>query len=392
MSWVLPLVAHSRSKEKPMPSRRNTSAFTLLFLFLSGCLTEARVLTMESGDDGGATMQNGDMFGNAGAAEPGVVIMEPAPGIMQPAATGMDPVDLDDRIECSDEAIVLLDELDEIYGLAVTSSSLYAGTYTGVLRSTHDGADRTLVVDEFVQRVLADEQWLYWGTGSLDLNVQGADGESEPLLRSHGSIEGVSQDQDAIYALSDGYLVRIDKTTRQVEPLVDGTRTTPLHWSGTAVDEDFVYFVSYGDAGTDLERVRKDGSTRELVTAQVGQLMEVLTLLVDEGYVYVASQYGIRRVLASGGGMIEPVSRTSKDFGYGHAMAVDADCLYYIVSNSLLCWSKAKRSAEHVFTVVEGNLTALAVRGPDLFIGASNTGPAFAPNGWIGRLQCMPED
>jgi len=320
--------------------------------------------------------------------EPGEAVMvvppEGAPGFAEA------PV-LVDYSGCENRPTVLLDGLDEIYALAVTEHNLYAATYVGVLNSGVDGGTSGVIVDQFVEVILADDQALYWTDGT-DLHAQGPDGVYTVFLPSHGTIGGFSQDADAVYALADGYLVRVDKATRAVQPLAEQTNEAILHWSGTVVDADHVYFVTYTEQGVvNLERIGKDGSGRDLVATNVAGLMEVLTLLIDDEYVYMGSTFGAISRVRKTGGTVEPLVLVDNFTGRDPPMAADAECLYYVSGDKVLCFSKADRSIKRVATVTEGRLSALAMHGTDLYIGAGNTGAAFDLNGWIGRVSCMPE-
>jgi hypothetical protein len=171
-------------------------------------------------------------------------------------------------------------------------------------------------------------------------------------------------------------------------PLVAGDSETPLHWSGTAVDDEFVYFVSYEAQADelDLERVRKDGSGRERIASNISQLMQVVTLLVDERHVYIASDYAIARVAITGG-MVEPVASLGEGF-MEPAVTQDDHCLYYSTDEAVLCYSKSDGSRQRVLPHAA---RVLRVHGSHLYLAVTNTGPAFDPNGWIGRVRCAED-
>jgi hypothetical protein len=374
---------------------------------LGGCLSEVHVLATEDAgaSDGG--------FDNAGRAEQ-------APGQADVADSCADPADLShcfnpfnpdggspgamsappartepraalaDRAECSDTASEIITGIDEIYGLAVTSTKVYAATYDGVARSGRDGGTKDLVVADYVPRILADEQNLFWSSGNLDLNVWSEDGTSSVFLPSHGAIEGISQDDDSIYAISDGFLVRVSKQTKAVSMLVDGS-TTPLHWSGTAVDAEHVYFVSYSADGNPLlERIGKDGNGREQLAVDITGLMQPVTLLVDSSYVYIAGNSGLSRVPVAGGHPEILAGLTDASFGQEVPIAQDDSCIYYTSGSALLCLSKADGSQERVLSVDGGTIRALAKNGSDLYLGVYVDGPAFDKKSWVGRVQCQP--
>lgn len=377
---------------------------------LGACLSEAHVLATEDAgaSDGGldvldivgATPREPEMESASGdCSDPADLsrCFNPfnpdggSPGAMNAAPAQHEPPSARaDRSECSDTASEIITGIDEIYGLAVTSTNVYVGTYDGVLRTGRDGGMGDLVLAQYVPRILADEHNLFWSSSSLDLNVQTEDGTSSVLLPSHGAIEGVSQDEDSIYAISDGYLVRVSKRTRAVTMLVDGT-TTPLHWSGTAADAAFVYFVSYPAQGNPmLERIGKDGTGREQLAADVTDAMVPVQLLVDTRYVYIAGYDKVSRVPVGGGTPETIATLSSASYGQELPLAQDESCIYYASDSALICLSKAGGSSELVLSVEEGTIRALAKSGSDLYFGVYVSGPAFDKKSWIGRVLCQP--
>lgn len=327
-----------------------------------------------------------DMMMEPSAAEPSAMqpfAANPAePPPMIPSRSGPSP--------CSKDTTKILTGFDDLYGLAVTTSDVYVGATDGVVRSDHDGNDMVQVVDQQAARILADDDHLFWSTNSLDLNVQGHDNVSSVLLPSHGAIDGVSQDADAVYAISDGYLVSVSKATHEVTELVEGTAERPLHWSGTAVDDEYVYFISYEETGdsVDLERVRKtDGSKRERLASNVTQIMVPVQLMVDATSVYIGGYGLITRVPVAGGDPVT-IATLSASFGLDAVIAQDDVCVFYADDDKVMCVSKTDGTLSTVLSVDEGNVARLATHGSDLYFGVYVSGPAFDKQSWVGRLSC----
>jgi hypothetical protein len=328
-------------------------------------------------------MQNDDgVLGMPGTDAPPVLDVAPA--------CGSGAVVMGSR--CSAQARRLITEQADVYALSATASHLYAATWGGLSRVELSGGTVEELRDEYTTLVVADDRRFFWADSSSELYVQVDDGESELFLPTHSSIEAVSQDDDAIFAITDGYLMRVTKESRAVELLIDGTSgTNGLHWSETAVDDEHVYFISFADELA-LERIRKDGTERVLLASGIVNAMDRQWLLVDDSHVYLSGAYnGLLRVPVTGGEP-ERLPRIHEHDWPDPVMTQDDACIYYADGASIYCLVKADCTTELVHTVPEGGVTALTMRGSELYFGVIADGPAVAPKGWVGSLSCAQDD
>jgi hypothetical protein len=388
---------------------------------LCGCMTDMHVLSVEDGGMPSSSMHDGlsESNGSAGAAAPSemqpgtlhAMDMQPSempsepqdPAVMQPepGTEAMEPYPpdgsaIEDWPLCDDRATVLVTGLNAVTAIGVNQDSIYSATEGEVRRTLLDGSEDYLYLEQYVPRLLVDDDAVYWSSSSYDLNVRQGDADSSVLLPSHGAIEGVSQDADAIYAIADGNLVRVDKRSRAITTLAAGTSEVALHWSGTAVDDDYVFFVSYrGDADPDLERVRKDGSDRRMIYTGITTLMEPVTLLVERGvtgYVYAARARDLRRVSKRGEGSIMQSNVWLLQFHdfVEPVVAQDDACVYYGSYDSVVCFSKEDANTYLVLSTGNGHINALSVVGEDLYIGVASARQPIGANSWVGRVHCRP--
>jgi hypothetical protein len=400
---------------RPLFDRALATALALaLFAMLSGCLSEVTVL--EPDEDGAATNGPGrtDGFGNAGAAAPvpnaghqsDPVMGQPSsPSTQTPPVEGLmgappvrdisalcggGPPVMGSR--CSVTSTELLTELPDIYQLSATTDQLYVAAWDGIHRVQLSDGTIEQLYDEYTTRVLAEDERFYWvDEKSLGLNVQSDDGPSAEFLPTHSNIDGLSQDDGAIYALTDGFVFRVPKETEEPQPLVDGTGVMQaLHWSGLAVDDEHVYFISYpGDLV--LERIGKDGKGRMGLSAGLGGAMDRQSLLVDDRHVYLAGSFGGLQRVPVIGGEAELLGRVYNHGTADPLVAQDDDCLYYADLGIIYCLSKTECTTEIVYTADEGVINALTMHGSELYFGVYVDAPAATPKGWVGSLQCPAE-
>ena len=376
----------------------------------SGCLSEVRVVDedgLDTGEDlsgqgmvpaqvststgiagGDMTPSDGD---EAPSEDPGVFLDPMLAPSVPPVVPEITPTCGSERLmvapRCGNEPEVLITGLSDVYDLSVTDDHIYTATWGGIFRVPRAGGMRETLVDEFTSRVLADAERFFWNASSGEVFVQRETEEASSFLPTHSSVDGIEQDEDALFALTDGYLLRVPKDTGEAQILVDGTDgMTSLHWSGTALDDEHVYFVSYSTQLA-LERIGKDGTDRELLLADFGGAMDRTWLLVDDAYVYYASINGsLKRVPLDGG---EPQQLSySDEFASDLVMTADDECLYYADGPNIYCLAKDTCTTELVHSADEGSIMALAMHDGDLYFGVTVDGPAAAPQGWVGRLPC----
>jgi hypothetical protein len=163
-----------------------------------------------------------------------------------------------------------------------------------------------------------------------------------------------------------------------------------LHWSGTAVDDIFVYFVGVGvNDIPNLERVNKsDGGGREVLLANVTSIMEPVNLMVDSNYVYIAGNGQLARVPISGG-KLEPIVMFS-NISDASVVAQDDECVYFADGAALTCAPKSGGPQTLLLMLAAGRFAQLATSAGDLYVGVDPSWPAHdqPKQNWVGVLTC----
>jgi hypothetical protein len=286
---------------------------------------------------------------------------------------------------CAVAPTAIVGGLDAPHALATTPNHVYVSAADGIWRSDHDGAEVRRVVDRDATSIAAYDTRLVWSADGQGMAITGQRGAASVLLAATAAIAGIAQDDAALYAVADGNLVSVLKTTREVRVLVDGRAGNALQTSEAAVDGSFVYFASHGaDDSVAIERVSKAGGDRALLGSIAIPVAGPLRLMVDSAYIYVVSDDRVSRLSVNGGDEAETLI-----FGSTAAMVATADDfnLYYAAGSTLFCVGKADGVFRPLLTLDAGVFTGVAVDGSELYFGvAIADGPPGA--GWVGRLEC----
>jgi hypothetical protein len=362
-------------------------------LLAASCVDQQRVLSSE---DAGVH-ENTGVHRDAGMHMPDADAEDDAGVAARPPIAGVqDVIASADGAGCARTPSEIAYGLDRVNALAVTTEAVYVATYSALVRSDRDGSHRRTVRDIYAEEILADDHTLFF-TSDGAVHAVGNAGENTIEGPEQGSILGLSQDADAVYAVDDEALVRIAKANARVTRLAGADTGAPVNFSRTAVDGDFVYFIAQlaDEQRLDLERVRKDGTQRETLATDISDrdlgLMAV-QLLVDLRYVYIAGYGEISRVPITGGDREVIAPNVDVGLVLPPAIAQDDRCLYFYSDHALRCSSKVDDAQDEVFSLSRGRIAELAIDDHALYfaVDAPTTylSPAIRGENWVGRVSC----
>jgi len=259
------------------------------------------------------------------------------------------------------------------YGVVTDDRNVYWGTVDGTIwRSTHPGSDPQALVrlpdpsmgGLFLRGMDLDAQALYVAAGTGDIWRVPLDGAPPTVLANDpGGAEGVAVTPDYVYFTGDDGLVRVPATGGDTLLVVPAGPTGVGCAGSAAASPSYLYFVDFCYGALYREPIPLgSAAVVDRAPMQFSGSHQVVT--VAAGYAYWhSSDATIKRTPVSFGPPVT-VTTTSPNV-YVQGIAVDADAVYWIESNSYPSTATLRRAplsggaAESLATVAHEGAIAL---------------------------------
>lgn len=255
--------------------------------------------------------------------------------------------------------------------LMLLGSKLWYKKYERYFTKIDTGGKNLMTLDKQYDDLIGiDNDWIYYIDHGQEESRDGcifkikADG-SEKTLVLDKPILGADMDDDYIYYQLDMKLYRCNKDGSN-DTIIDEEYGFKTNYD-LKVDGDLVYYVEChnesGDYKSNLFRIRKDGTEKQLVTSECSSL-----LAANNGWVYYVSQGSdssktMYQVKSDGTGTEKIGDIKGKALNKGENLIVNGDYLYYINPSNYLYKKKVGSNIKPVLVYGDKDNKAMSIAG-----------------------------